>query len=297
MSESTKLAGAVGQVQGLAVGTSSGSLACLQEEFEALGSYCQGARDYDQALQAVRAGHREHSEFELLLVDTHGRRESALNLCRTVLEDPGLRPMKLMLICAIEERGEPAVQRLVDKHGLVVLVRPVHRTGLRVALGKLLGVPRQMPVPDLPTETPEERQRRKLYRLLLVEDNEVNQLVTRGMLGKLGYQVKTVNNAETALALLEQESFDLILMDCMMPELDGFTATRTLREREQAAERTRTPVIAITANTAEGVQAKCLAAGMDDFLAKPVHLQELETVLRRWLLHDVDTDGEGNDDE
>ena len=86
-------------------------------------------------------------------------------------------------------------------------------------------------------------------------------------------------------------------MDCMMPELDGFTATRTLREREQAAERTRTPVIAITANTAEGVQAKCLAAGMDDFLAKPVHLQELETVLRRWLLHDVDADGEGNDDE
>ncbi|HEX5677113.1 MAG TPA: response regulator [Alcanivorax sp.] len=297
MSESTKLAGAVGQVQGLAVGTSGGSLACLQEEFEALGSYCQGARDYDQALQAVRAGHREHSEFELLLVDTHGRRESALNLCRTVLEDPGLRPMKLMLICAIEERGEPAVQRLVDKHGLVVLVRPVHRSGLRVALGKLLGVPRQMPVSDLPTETPEERQRRKLYRLLLVEDNEVNQLVTRGMLGKLGYQVKTVNNAETALALLEQETFDLILMDCMMPELDGFTATRTLREREQTGERPRTPVIAITANTAEGAQAKCLAAGMDDFLAKPVHLQELETVLRRWLLHDVDTDGEGNDDE
>lgn len=297
MSESTKLAGAVGQVQGLAVGTSGGSLACLQEEFEALGSYCQGARDYDQALQAARAGHREHSEFELLLVDTHGRRESALNLCRTVLEDPGLRPMKLMLICAIEERGEPAVQRLVDKHGLVVLVRPVHRTGLRVALGKLLGVPRQMPVPDLPTETPEERQRRKLFRLLLVEDNEVNQLVTRGMLAKLGYQVKTVSNAETALALLEQEAFDLILMDCMMPELDGFTATRTLRERERAGEHTRTPVIAITANTAEGVQAKCLAAGMDDFLAKPVHLQELETVLRRWLLHDVDTAGEGNDDE
>ena len=104
--------------------TSSGSLACLQEEFEALGSYCQGARDYDQALQAVRAGHREHSEFELLLVDTHGRRESALNLCRTVLEDPGLRPVKLMLICAIEERGEPAVRHIYGRARAAPPVRP-----------------------------------------------------------------------------------------------------------------------------------------------------------------------------
>ena len=116
-------------------------------------------------------------------------------------------------------------------------------------------------------------------------------------LGKLGYQVKTVNNAETALALLEQETFDLILMDCMMPDLDGFDATRVLREREQAEERARTPVIAITANTAEGVQARCLAAGMDDFLAKPVHLQELETVLRRWLSKDEDDAGGEQDSE
>ncbi len=297
MSESTKLSAAMGQVQGLVVGAGSGSLAALQEEFEDLGSQCQGARDYDHALQALRAGHREQAEFDLLLVDTHDRRELALNLCRNVLEDPSLRPVKLMLMCTIEERGQPTVQRLVDKHGLVTLVRPVHRSGLRIALGRVLGIRRQAPVQDLPTETPEERQRRKLFRLLLVEDNEVNQLVTRGMLGKLGYQVKTVNNAETALALLEQETFDLILMDCMMPDLDGFDATRVLREREQAEERARTPVIAITANTAEGVQARCLAAGMDDFLAKPVHLQELETVLRRWLSKDEDDAGGEQDSE
>ncbi|WP_338021390.1 response regulator [Alloalcanivorax marinus] len=297
MSESSKLSGAMADIQGVVVGAGAGSLACLQEEFEALGSQCQGARDYDHALQALRAGHREQAEFDLLLVDTHGRRELALNLCRNVLEDPSLRPVKLMLMCTIEERGEPTVQRLVDKHGLVTLVRPVHRTGLRIALGRLLGVPRSQPVQDLPTETPEERRRRKLYRLLLVEDNEVNQLVTRGMLSKLGYQVKTVNNAETALALLDQENFDLVLMDCMMPDLDGFAATRDLREREQREQRPRTPVIAITANTAEGAQARCLAAGMDDFLAKPVHLQELETVLRRWLSREDDSAAEEPDSQ
>ena len=103
------------------------------------------------------------------------------------------------------------------------------------------------------------------------------------MLSKLGFQVKTVSNGETALALLDQESFDLVLMDCMMPEMDGFEVTRRLREIEQNKATLRTPVVAVTANTAEGVQARCLAAGMDDFLAKPVHLDALETVLRRWL--------------
>ncbi|WP_232802459.1 response regulator [Alloalcanivorax mobilis] len=283
MSESYKLIKAMGGLQGLVVGAAPGAQACLQEEFEALGSQCQGARDYDHGLQALRAGHREQVAFDLLLVDTWGRRDLALNLCRSVLNDPALRPVKLILMCTIEERAEPSIQRLLERHGLVTVVRPVHRTSLRTALSKLLGVPRQTPVRDMPTETPEERARRGLNRLLLVEDNEVNQLVTRGMLGKLGYPVKTVNNAETGLALLEQEPFDLVLMDCMMPELDGFSATRALREREQREGLPRTPVIAITANTADGVQARCLAAGMDDFLAKPVHLQELETVLRRWL--------------
>jgi len=139
-------------------------------------------------------------------------------------------------------------------------------------------------------QTREERLRRKQFRLMLVEDNEVNQLVTRGMLSKLGYQVKTVSNGETALALLDQENFDLILMDCMMPEMDGFEVTRQLRAWEKQNDGQRTPVVAITANTAEGVQARCLAAGMDDFLAKPVHLDALETVLRRWLPAEPDHD-------
>ena len=162
-------------------------------------------------------------------------------------------------------------------------MRPAHRRSLRTALARLVGLQRQQPVGDAPLQTREERQRRKQFRLMLVEDNEVNQLVTRGMLSKLGYQVKTVSNGETALALLDQEAFDLVLMDCMMPEMDGFEVTRQLREREHHNDAPRTPVVAITANTAEGVQARCLAAGMDDFLAKPVHLDALETVLRRWL--------------
>ncbi|EKF73070.1 sensor histidine kinase [Alcanivorax hongdengensis A-11-3] len=283
MREAQQLIRALDGAQPLVVGAASGTVASLQEEFEALDCQCSSAGDYDNALQAMRASHREQTDFNVLLVDTWSRPELALNLCRNVLGDPSLQPLKLMLLATIEERSQSSIQSLIEKHGLVVLVRPVHRSGLRQALARLMGLQRQVPVGDAPLQTPEEQKRRKRFRLLLVEDNEVNQLVTRGMLSKLGYQVKTVSNGETALALMEQEGFDLVLMDCMMPDMDGFEVTRRLREREQQEESGRTPVVAITANTAEGVQARCLAAGMDDFLGKPVHLDALETVLRRWL--------------
>ena len=294
MREAQDLIRALDGAEAVVVGAASGTVACLQEELETLGCQCSSAQGYDHALQALRAGHREHSDFDLLLVDTWTRPELALNLCRNVLEDPSLRPVRLVLLATIEERGTPAVQKLIDKHELVVVVRPAHRRSLRNALARLVGLQRQQPVGDAPMQTREERQRRKQFRLMLVEDNEVNQLVTRGMLSKLGYQVKTVSNGETALALVNQEGFDLILMDCMMPEMDGFEVTRRLRDREKQNDGARTPVVAITANTAEGVQARCLAAGMDDFLAKPVHLDALETVLRRWLPAEPDLD---EDDE
>jgi len=147
-------------------------------------------------LQALRAGHREHSDFDLLLVDTWTRPELALNLCRNVLEDPSLRPVRLVLLATIEERGTPAVQKLIDKHELVVVVRPAHRRSLRNALARLVGLQRQQPVGDAPMQTREERQRRKQFRLMLVEDNEVNQLVTRGMLSKLGSAAARSREAE-----------------------------------------------------------------------------------------------------
>lgn len=283
MREAQSLIRALDGAQAVVVGSAAGTVACLQEELEALDCQCSSAEGYDHALQALRAGHREHTDFDLLFVDTCSRPELALNLCRNVLEDPSLRPVRLVLMATIEERGLPAIQKMVDQHDLVVLVRPAHRSSIRLALSRIMGLQRHVPVGDAPLQTPEERQRRKRFRLVLVEDNEVNQLVTRGMMSKLGYQVKTVSNGETALALLEQEPFDLVLMDCMMPEMDGFEATRQLRELEKSRGTERIPVVAITANTAEGVQARCLAAGMDDFLAKPVHLDALETVLRRWL--------------
>jgi signal transduction histidine kinase/ActR/RegA family two-component response regulator len=267
----------------LVAGADAGQAAALVEEIEALDINCLIANDYDHALQALRGGLREHTSFSVLLVDTRGRRESALNLARTVVEDPKLAGMKVILLVTVAERRDAQVQQLLNQHALIeVVVKPVHRRILREVLRRLFAIESAQPVEERRPLLAPDREARKHWRLLLVEDNEINQIVTRGMLDKLGYQVKTVSDGRAALMLMDRENFDLVLMDCMMPEVDGFETTRVIREREQGSDR-HVPVIAMTANTMEGAQARCLAAGMDDYLAKPVHLEDLDAMLSHWL--------------
>ena len=118
-------------------------------------------------------------------------------------------------------------------------------------------------------------------RVLIVEDNPVNQLVAAEMVKRLGLHADVVGDGAEALAALERLPYDLVLMDCQMPVMDGFEATRRLRDRQQPTQ--RLPVIAMTANAIRGDRERCLEAGMDDYLPKPVRLSELSAMLRRWL--------------
>ena len=121
-------------------------------------------------------------------------------------------------------------------------------------------------------------------RLLLVEDNPVNLLVAQKLLSALGFNCETAANGDIALKRMQLEHFDLILMDCQMPVLDGYAATRRWREQEaQRVEGGRLPIVAMTANAMAGDRQRCLDAGMDDYLAKPVSREQLESCLHRWL--------------
>ncbi|CAN5445081.1 hypothetical protein BH09ACT12_BH09ACT12_11100 [soil metagenome] len=157
------------------------------------------------------------------------------------------------------------------------LDRPVSAEALRsTMLDQLVGVPAQpMGRPEADTHPSH------LPRVLVVEDNVVNQLVASGMLSSLGYRSGIAQNGAEALDVLARESFDAVLMDVQMPVLDGYAATRTLRERE--AEGTHVPVIAMTAAAVEGERERCLAAGMDEFLTKPVDRAALAKVLTQWI--------------
>jgi CheY-like chemotaxis protein len=117
-------------------------------------------------------------------------------------------------------------------------------------------------------------------RVLVVEDNEVNQLVAEGMLTTLGYEVSVVANGRSALVRLSTEHFDAVLMDCQMPGMDGYAATRGLRAAAQG--KPRVPVIGLTAHALAEARDACLAAGMDDFMSKPYTLDELSAKLTLW---------------
>ena len=120
-------------------------------------------------------------------------------------------------------------------------------------------------------------------KILLVEDNPINQMVAKKMLEKLGLKSELAANGIEALEFLKQDTFDAVLMDCQMPEMDGFEATRLWREQEVLLDSVHLPIIAMTANVMEGDRERCLACGMDDYLGKPVRQAELGVVLQRWI--------------
>lgn len=117
-------------------------------------------------------------------------------------------------------------------------------------------------------------------RILLVEDNPVNQLVAKGMLAKLGCQVQVAAQGAEALEFLEQETFDLVLMDCNMPVMDGYEASRRIRQSGRWPE---LPIVALTANAMPEERERCRAAGMNDYLAKPFRREELLALIDHWV--------------
>ena len=120
-------------------------------------------------------------------------------------------------------------------------------------------------------------------RILLAEDNASNQLVAMAMLKRLGYKADVAANGREALEALSRFSYDLVLMDCQMPEMDGLEATRRIRNSTSGALNPQTTIIAMTANVMQGDRELCLRAGMTDYLAKPVQLKDLAQMLERWL--------------
>ncbi len=163
------------------------------------------------------------------------------------------------------------------------LVRPLKQSHLLDCMLRLVHDEDVYMHPKLVVEENGKREKQNLSGLILVvEDNPVNQKVALLQLRELGLSAHAVGNGREALAATEQTNYELILMDCQMPEMDGYETTRQIRKRE-SPEGKRTPIIAMTANAMPGDREKCLAAGMDDYIAKPVNQEKLQQVTTRWI--------------
>jgi signal transduction histidine kinase/CheY-like chemotaxis protein len=187
-----------------------------------------------------------------------------------------LRTLSSLPILLVSAYGNFLSSEQVEKLSPIEqLARPLSRQVLLQALRRILGQDEAHT-----TEQHSEPQRNRQARVLLVEDNPVNQLVAKGMLGKLGCEVLLANHGGEALTLLETQAVDLILMDCNMPVMDGYETTRRIRQKAEFAE---LPIIALTANALSDERERCRAAGMDDYLAKPFRKDELAALLDQWL--------------
>jgi PAS domain S-box-containing protein len=237
------------------------------------------AADSAQALQELSAAAAAGAPYDLAILDLQLPTVDGLQLARTMKEHPALASVRLVLVTPLGQRGEGEAARAAGIQGY--LTKPVRQAQLRDCLLAVLGL-REINTGQLITRhTLVEAKAQRRGRILLAEDNAINQRVALGLLKKLGYRADVVSNGREAVEALAQQSYDLILMDCQMPELDGFAATAEIRQRE--GDQRHTLIIAMTANAMQGDRERCLTAGMDDYMSKPITLDVLRAKLALWL--------------
>jgi CheY-like chemotaxis protein len=200
--------------------------------------------------------------------------KSGLELARTVSADPALRSVRLILLSSLIVDSEEAVAA-----GFAVrLTKPARLTQLHDAILRALAPPQ---VASASSARPEPGASPTPGRLLIVEDNAINQAVAKGIAAKLGFECDVAGNGLEALEALALRRYDAVLMDCEMPEMDGYEATAEIRRGP--APTNSVPIIAMTASALVEDRDRCLAAGMDDYLPKPIKTDDLDAVLRRIL--------------
>jgi PAS domain S-box-containing protein len=231
------------------------------------------------ALALLRQAAAEKAPYAIALVDLQMPGMDGLTLARAIQDDPALRATRIILLTPLGKpipSGQSAPSNLAG-----YCMKPVRQSALFDCLVDVLGNPaaaaasRSAKPPAKPKSPPPARKE----RILLAEDNSINQEVALGNLRKLGYDAEVVANGLEVLYAIESKHYDIILMDCQMPELDGYETTRQIRQRERPGHHTR--IIAMTANAMVGDREKCLAAGMDDYVSKPLHRADLRAALER----------------
>ncbi len=260
----------------------------LKRQLDGLGMSVSCADGAKQGLERLLGADRLGEAFDAVLLDQHMPDKDGLELALEIRAVPAYRELPLIMLTSSNRFGER--NRIKQANLSAYLTKPVLTEALRNTLSEVCGPCRKPGRPLAPQrskahDTPHAdngRLRNLKGRVLVAEDVLPNRRVVESMLKRLGLRVALAQDGQAALEFNGRESFDLILMDCQMPVLDGYAATRGIREQEQAGGR-HTPIIALTADaTAEGRQ-KCLQAGMDDYLSKPIELKELHTALTRWL--------------
>jgi two-component system sensor histidine kinase/response regulator len=233
-----------------------------------------------EALDALREGVESGKPHDLVILDMKMPKMDGLSLARAIKGDKKLAAVRLVLLTSIGQRGHGAEASRIGISAY--LTKPVDEADLYDCLIQVLTRGGTRRAPSLVTRhSLREARPQKGARVLVAEDNEVNQKVAVRLLEKQGYRVEVADNGREALEACKRSRYDAVLMDGQMPGMDGFEATQRIRA-EEGADR-RTPIIAMTASAMKGDRERCLEAGMDDYVSKPVTPESLEAVLKKWV--------------
>jgi signal transduction histidine kinase/DNA-binding response OmpR family regulator len=277
----------------LIVDDSGTSRVKLREELAAMGIAAAAATSADEAIVMLHAAIEQQAPFDLVLIDQWMPETDGIDLIRRLRRNAERSDLRIVLATnfAISERELRALDVSIDGR----VAKPVRRATLRRAIDRAFAAPH----PSAPAgEATARRSRaalddapRSSVLILVAEDNGVNQKIIARQLAALGFGCDIVTNGREAVEAVRARPYDLVLMDCQMPELDGYAATAEIRRLGTIAS--HLPIVALTANTSQVDRERCLRAGMDDFLTKPTNPRDLRAALTRWV-HLV---GAGSDDD
>lgn len=279
----------------LIVDDNNTNLNIVNYQVSAWGMRAQTASSGKQGLELLRKAAAANDPFELVLLDMHMPEMNGIDLAKEIKRDKELSGTSLIMLTSI---GSQSSLNLKEAGIAIALTKPVRQAELFQCIANVMGKeedPEEPATIDLSTiggllPKPEIRERvrktRNYLRILIAEDNPNNQKVASFMIRKLGHRSDVAGNGKEVVDALEYIPYDIVFMDCHMPEMDGFEATREIRRREGDSKHTL--IIAMTANALEGDRERCIRAGMDDYMSKPVKLDVLNDIIRKWIKFDAE---------
>jgi two-component system sensor histidine kinase/response regulator len=262
----------------------------LQHQVAAWGICADGAASGQLALEMLRTAAMRDAPYDLALLDMQMPGMDGLELARRIKADPALATLPLVMPASITQRGH---EELVQQAGIAAyLTKPVRQSHLFDCLtlvkgtsAPAVGASSHITQPLIDRYRLAQVKAQIQPRILVAEDNLINQKVAVRLLEKLGYRADVAANGNEVVEALMRTPYAAVLMDCQMPHMDGFEATVAIRQREGSTR--HTPIIAMTASAMQGDREKVLAAGMDDYISKPVKPDDLAAMLRRWIPHET----------
>ena len=249
------------------------------------GAECRSVRSGLEIFDILQNSRTSGERFDLFIIDKDTPGLEDAELAKAARSNPDITTNKFIVMAPITNLEDSVREKLLGARRIVP--KPVRYSVLREKISEALEEQPMASVLFPEDAPPEEAEAQFNLRVLLVEDSEVNQLLASDMLKLMGCEVQSAVNGVEALTLLERNRYDLVLMDCQMPEMDGYEATRQFRKMEAVeaanfADHEPTPVIALTGHALKGSREKCLQAGMNDYLTKPFRYKELRAMIEKW---------------